>query len=200
MAQRTNYVLIDFESVQPDALDVLNHEHFKLFVFLGAKQPKLPTKIVTTIQRLGSRAEYVEIAGSGPNALDFHIAFYVGQLSVADPKAYFHIVSKDKGFDPLIEHLKARHILCGRVTSIQDIPLVKAAGPLSREQKLELIVTQFKQPRTTRPRTVKTLGNFISTLFKQQLADTEIALLIQGLSKLGFLSIDGTKVSYALPE
>jgi hypothetical protein len=27
---------------------------------------------------MGDRAEYVKIAGKGPNALDFHIAFYSG--------------------------------------------------------------------------------------------------------------------------
>ena len=30
------------------------------------------------MQRLGpARAEYVEISGNGPNALDFHIAYYI---------------------------------------------------------------------------------------------------------------------------
>jgi len=51
---------------------------------------------------MGERAEYVRISGNGSNALDFHIAFYIGQLAAHEPDAYFHIISKVTGFDPLI--------------------------------------------------------------------------------------------------
>ena len=49
---------------------------------------------------------YVKISGTGPNALDFHIAFYIGQFAEKDPGANFYIVSQDAGFDPLLNHLK----------------------------------------------------------------------------------------------
>jgi hypothetical protein len=102
---RTNIVLIDFESVQPASLSVLAADHFKLKVFVGATQNKLPFDLVTAMQRMGERAEYVKIAGVGPNALDFHIAYYIGRISSSEPDAFFHIISKDTGFDPLIQHL-----------------------------------------------------------------------------------------------
>ena len=62
------------------------------------------------MQRLGENAEYVKMGGNGSNALDFHIAFYIGQLAERGPNAYFHIISKDSGFDPLIKHLKTRKV------------------------------------------------------------------------------------------
>src|SRR5690606_41861527 len=70
----------------------------------------------TTLFRsgMGSRAEYVKIASNGSNALDFHIAFYIGQLATKEPESYFHIVSKDTGFDPLIQHLKGKKIQVSR--------------------------------------------------------------------------------------
>jgi hypothetical protein len=52
------------------------------------------------MQALGAKAQYVKISGNGSNALDFHIAFYIGHLGAVDPTAYFHIISKDAGFDP----------------------------------------------------------------------------------------------------
>ena len=55
------------------------------------------------MQALGDRANYVEIDGSGPNALDFHIAYYIGELATADPTGSFHVISKDKGSDPIFE-------------------------------------------------------------------------------------------------
>jgi hypothetical protein len=58
---RTNFVLIDFENVQPAALDALAEDHFKLFVFVGASQNKLPFETAASLQKLGARAEYIKI-------------------------------------------------------------------------------------------------------------------------------------------
>ena len=97
---RKNVVLIDYESVQPESIDVLLQDHFSVMLFLGSNLTKIPFELAVAMQRMGSRAEYIKISGNGPNALDFHIAFYIGQMSGLDPAAYFHIISKDKGFDP----------------------------------------------------------------------------------------------------
>src|SRR6476660_6471453 len=101
---RHNIVLIDFENVQADSLHLLASEHFRVLLFVGANQSKLPFETVAAMQKLGVRAEYVKITGNGSNALDFHIAYYIGVLSTSEPSPYFHIVSKDTGFDPLIQH------------------------------------------------------------------------------------------------
>jgi hypothetical protein len=71
---KTNYVLIDYENVQPAALSVLDQEHFRIIVFVGAGQAKIAFEIAAALQQLGPRAEYVKISSSGSNALDFHIA------------------------------------------------------------------------------------------------------------------------------
>src|SRR5215204_733250 len=118
---RSNFVLIDFENVQPESLQLLASEHFRVRLFIGANQTKLPYETVAAMQKLGERAEYVKIAGNGSNALDFHIAYYIGLLSAIEPSAYFHIVSKDTGFDPLIQHLKGNQVLASRVKAICDI-------------------------------------------------------------------------------
>jgi hypothetical protein len=56
---RPNIVLIDFESVQPASLDVLAADHFNLKLSVGATQNKLPFNLVTAMQRMGERAEYI---------------------------------------------------------------------------------------------------------------------------------------------
>src|SRR5687768_2351003 len=102
---RPNIVLIDLESVQPASLAALEGEHFQLKVFVGATQSKVAFDMAAAIQRMGSRAEYIKISGVGHNALDFHIAYYIGRLVVEAPDTFFHVISKDTGFDPLIHHL-----------------------------------------------------------------------------------------------
>lgn len=196
---RTNYVLIDYESVQPTSMAVVDHEHFRTFVFIGANQAKVSTELAATLQRMGARAEYVRISGSGRNALDFHIAYYLGQLAAADPTGFFHVISKDTGFDPLIQHLRGRKVFAGRVKSIEEIPLVKTHGAMTRDAKLECIVARLQQMKTARPRTVKTLGSTISALFQKNLPEKEIESLIKALEKQALIVIEDKKVSYSLP-
>src|SRR3546814_10235162 len=78
---KTNYILIDYENVQPKNLALLEGDHFRVKVFIGAALAKLPFDLVAGMQALGSRAEYIRISGNGPNALDFHIAYYIGKRS-----------------------------------------------------------------------------------------------------------------------
>jgi len=193
---RTNIVLIDLESVQPESLAALERDHFKVFVFVGANQTKVPTGIATAIQRMGSNGEYVIISGNGKNALDFHICFYIGQLVAQDPSAYFHVISKDRGFDPLIHYLKSKKIFCARSASIDDIPLVKASNKKSPGERAQLFIEKLRQPRVTRPRTIKTLSSTIADYFRKQITDAEIEAVIVSMQKSGFISVAGSKVSY----
>lgn len=103
-----NIILIDYESLQPADLAGLEGEDVRVLVFVGAQQNRIPFDFAEAMQQLGERARYVKIGGTGRNALDFHLAFYLGELTQQYPGGAFRIVSKDSGFDPLIAHLQAR--------------------------------------------------------------------------------------------
>ena len=198
---RINYVLVDFENVQVlDSLEQLDHDHFKLLVFVGASQGKVPIDVAASLQPLGDRMEYIKISGNGMNALDFHIAYYIGRLAAADPTAYFHIISKDAGFDPLIQHLRVKKIFANRARTISDIPLVKISNCRSTAARIEVIVAKLKQPKATKPRTVKALSSMIATLFQRQLCHEEIAALINQMVNKGYLTISDSRIAYALPN
>ena len=194
---RTNIVLIDFESVQPASLSALAADHFKLKVFVGATQNKLPFDLVTAMQRMGERAEYVKIAGVGPNALDFHIAYYIGRISCDEPEAFFHIISKDTGFDPLVQHLKDQRIFCGRWPSLEEIPAVKAMHVKTPDERARVFLCRLHQPNAAKPRTEKTLRSSVAAHFQKQLTDAEISAVINALQGPGHLSIIAGKVTYA---
>ncbi len=197
---RTHYVLIDYENVQPDSLAGLDAEHFRVLVFVGASQNKLAFDTAAAVQKLGTRAEYVKIAGNGSNALDFHIAFHIGHLSNQDPTAFFHIISKDTGFDPLIQHLKERKLFASRSKDVSDIPLLKAANSKTPAEKIDLVVANIQQRGTSKPRTLKTLTSTVNSLFQKQLSDEELVSLVKGLQSKGFITVTDTKVTYALPS
>ena len=121
------YYLIDFENVQPRALDRLEPGASRIKVFLGAQQNKVMLDLAQALQPFGTDAEYIQISGSGPDAVDFHIAYYIGCLSAREPGASFRIVSKDTGFDPLVRHLAAKGVDCKRVPELGPVPK-SAAG------------------------------------------------------------------------
>lgn len=197
---KSNFVLIDYENVQPEAMSALVEEHFNVIVFVGANQAKVSFEVASALQQLGDRAQYIKISGNGSNALDFHIAFYIGELASRHPNAFFHIVSKDTGFDPLIQHLKTRKILAGRSKSVVDIPIVKAASSKSPSERIEIIVSDLKRRGSAKPRTVKTLSSTIQAIFQKQLSDEDVTGLVNGLNKKGIVKISGTKVAYSLPD
>jgi hypothetical protein len=196
---KKNYVLIDYENVQPDAMAALDRECFSVIVFVGANQAKVSYEVASVLQRMGERAAYIKIEGNGSNALDFHIAYYIGQLAAKEPAAYFHIVSKDTGFDPLIQHLKSKKISSGRCKSISDIPLLKIESASTPSERVAAVVANLRQRGTSKPRTVRTLNSTINALFHKSLPEAEIGLIIAELIKAGIIQVQQTKVSYTLP-
>ena len=112
-------ILIDYESIQPTDLDAIGTDQ-TVIVFVGAQQHRLPFDFACAMQALGKRGRYIKIGGSGRNALDFHIAFYLGELLQQEPEASFRIVSKDAGFDPLIGHLCERGFDVVRIEALGE--------------------------------------------------------------------------------
>lgn len=195
----TNYVLIDFENVQPKNLNILAAHPFKVFVFIGANQAKVPRHVAVAMQDLGDRAKYVEIDGSGPNALDFHIAYYIGELSAADPAGSFHIISKDRGFDPLIRHLKGKKIRVRRESDLAEIPNLRIPKKTKKDDKIDAIVRNLVGRGHARPRKVKTLQNTISNLVSETLNEAELAALVDELQKRKLIIVNKGNVKYTLP-
>jgi hypothetical protein len=215
----TNYVLVDFENVQPDSLSALATGQFRVKVFVGASQAKgrISFELVHSMQALGTNAEYVKIARTGKNAVDMHIAYYVGRLLEKEPNAAVHIVSKDSDFDPLIEYLQSKGSVCKRVKTIDDIPKHVAVRPAAHAkgskhmphvpsprrphaEKLAPIIKHLHS-LSGKPATSKKLSQTIASYFKQhggELPDKTVALLIDELVRLKYVSQNNGKVSYHL--
>ncbi|MEW5973534.1 MAG: PIN domain-containing protein [Pseudomonadota bacterium] len=199
MTNQTNFVLIDFENVQPKDIHLLKEGPFKVKVFLGVNQSKIPVSLAASLQSLGGSAEYIILESSGKNALDLHIAYYIGFLSAVEPTAFFHIISKDSGFDPLMKNLRDKKIFVQRSASIADIPYFRSALPVAPKPQVEAVIVDLVRRKDAKPRTIKTLLNTINTIFKKKLSEQELETLLSELCKRGIVKIEGAKVSYALP-
>jgi hypothetical protein len=124
-------LLIDFENVQEIGDLSKVPGSFHIVVFVGAHQKKFSADLVIKNQNLGSRLEWKQIEGNGKNALDFCIAYELGEFfkaydlrdvsrkGEAQPECV--ILSGDKGFDPLLVGLKKKGRNCKRVKSLQEL-------------------------------------------------------------------------------
>jgi hypothetical protein len=200
MPTKLNHVLIDFENVQPKNLSLLVGKGYRVHVFVGENQTKLPFELVDAMQQLGDAGRYVKIAGNGRNALDFHIAFTLGKLVHEDPKGYFHVISRDTGFDPLIKHLRRLGIEAHREQDLAEIPPLRTPTTVAEGDKVGVIVKNLAGRGQSRPRKVKTLANTIYSLFKPKLEEGDVDQLIRDLQDQGYITLDGDKVSYRLPR
>lgn len=194
-----NYILIDYENVQPKTLGTLKEKGCKILVFVGPNQNRIPFDLASGLQQLGADAEYIKIGAAGPNALDFHLAYYVGKLVAQDPEGYYHIISKDKGFDPLVRHLRNEKVHIQRAVSLDHVPLLNVSQKASRKEKVNAIVEKLKGMGTGRPRKVKTLTNTINDLFQRSIKEHEIKQLIIALKVKNYIVIENENVSYNPP-
>ena len=201
----TDFVLIDSENVKPDNLDRLRRE-VHVFIFVGPNFRCPSTRAQNGMQLEGAEVSYIQMPGRGRNALDFHIAYYLGKLSANHPKASFHIVSKDKGFDPLIQHLDSRKVCCRRWTSVLETSLLKPEPVLKTptlklkpKQKSRQLAANFYQkriaPTRTRPATLAALLRTIRS-HHPTLDPKAIAAVQQSLIAKGKVVVNGNKVTY----
>ncbi len=219
---KTHNILIDYENVPVKSLALLKGKPFRVGVFLGPKNTRLATEFVLAMRDLGEQGSYIQIEAAGPNALDFHIAFYLGRLLEAKAADSYHIISKDKGFDALVAHVCKSGVACERVDAIEAMSCwakpvtvkaapAKPAEPAARakaaakpatkkkaDELVALVVANLQKRTTGRPRTDKTLRSTVKTLLGMPYSEKELDAVLARLQKQGFVTITAGKVAYCL--
>ena len=190
---KTNRIFVDVENVGllPDQLSIIQGEAFHVHLFLNEQKKAIPIETWQVLQPLGNRVHLVQMHGTGPNALDFHIAFYLGEIASANPDDFFHIISKDKGFDPLVTHLKSRGIFCDRKDSIAEIPILQPA-PATSQGCADVFMERIKTG--TRPRKWATLKTHLSAMFPNS-STSDISATVEELKRRG-LNVNGARLVY----
>lgn len=173
----THYVLVDFENIQPEAEDLsfLNDERIKIIIFVNAYQ-KLSLDRNKALRAFGDRVKYIEMSGSGKNALDFMIAFYLGDIFHGNPDAKAYVVSNDTGFDPLLKHIADNRP--GSVRRTADLSRIKKnVVALANSSKATIKSGRMRQLATcictaftdwslfSRPQPLTALEDFIKAAF-----------------------------------
>ena len=102
------HVLVDLENNQPKLDDVkgLVPDITHAWLFHSPQQANR----LASFAPMGAQQTPVPISRPGKNALDFHLAFYLGYIAARNPGAKLVVVAIDRGYGPMVEHAKALDI------------------------------------------------------------------------------------------
>jgi len=214
----SHHVFVDFENIQAIDLGAIGERSVEVTLLLGKTQKRLEVGLVQQIRQHAAQVRLIEMNASGRNALDFALAYYLGMAAADDPSGSFHIISRDKDFDPLIAHLRRANLNISRhdAFSIQAIlaegkpggaaakPVAAAAKPVAAVEKpvvavdkVAITANRLKRSTTNRPARKSTLLSHIKAQFQGQLADNEAGEIVDALAGRGIIGIDAKgKVSY----
>ena len=120
------WAFVDYENV--GSLESLDLEQYqRLIIFCGPRHRKLNLGEIPTSSFC--HLELIRMASTGNNNLDFHLTFYLGVHHLeAGKDVTFHVISNDKGFDGVIQHLVEMGRACSREPSAKKKSTKKVAA------------------------------------------------------------------------
>lgn len=133
MTQRL--ILVDYENIGKIDLSLLDASYHAI-IYVGAKQNTPKASRNPSTAHRSTRVDFQKIEGVGKNALDFHIAFQLGRTFETAPETECIVLSKDKGFDPLLAFLNRNGLACQRVAALDELlPAEPPAEPVEQPRE-----------------------------------------------------------------
>ena len=196
-----HHVLVDFENVQEIDLGSIGEKSVEVTLLLGRMQKRLEVGLVKQLLQRPSGVRLIEMGASGKNALDLALAYHLGKAAAADPSGCFHIISRDRDFDPLIAHLKQANIKIWRHDTFSIQAILPEKRPAAAADKVEIVANRLRKSTTNRPKRKSTLLSHINAQFRGKLQDGEADKLVESLVDRRVISIDSKgKVTYLLSD
>lgn len=186
------YVYIDYENL--NKMDKLTKIQGRYFFFIGNNQSKIDSSLVESTN--GLNVTWIKISGSGKNALDFHIAYYLAKND-SDKNIEHFILSKDTGFDPLIDHLNNNGVKAKRIETLKDISKKKIKAkpiksnnnsPKPKESNYEKTISALEKTEN-KPKEMKKLKSYMRAQVRG-LSEKEIENIINEMLKMQLVVLD----------
>ncbi|MCL2108409.1 MAG: PIN domain-containing protein, partial [Oscillospiraceae bacterium] len=97
--------LIDFENVHSEGMNGVDHltDMDEVVIFYSNNADSISFDILHKLMFCKSKLSYYRIKRGGKNALDFQLSCYLGFRIHKDPEAEFYIISKDSGYDFIMD-------------------------------------------------------------------------------------------------
>lgn len=112
--------LIDYENTGVKGLagiEKLNEED-QIILFYGPKTGSIPFDEHVKISQAASHVEYIKTTKTAKNYLDFQLVTYLGYLIARSSIREYHVVSKDSGYDSVIDFWSKKGLVMKRQDTI----------------------------------------------------------------------------------
>lgn len=204
-----NHVFVDFENIHHFDPDAIGAKRVTLTLMLGAQQTKLDVELFEKLIKNAVAVEVIRLTSSGKNSLDFALAYYLGRKVLGDPTASFHLISRDKGYDPLVEHLRSQNVRAYRHDDASELTFSHKSMGVKDMAKPELespqdssfarIIECLKKSTSNRPKKRKTLLNYMQSHLGKDSSEGDATKLLDKMRKAKLLAIgDQEAVVYYL--
>jgi hypothetical protein len=186
-------LLIDFENISTFDLASLEAD-VDVVVFVGAEQ-KVSLALHDSAAKLGDRVIWVKMGGTGHNALDFHIACHLGRVLEISKKYACYVLSRDKGFDPLLKFLNRLGLPCTRIENLA--PLGIDLSPEDEASYRKAVDWLRKQPKVKRPQTRIALIKTIASIYPSRPNALQVTAILARMQRQKLFSLrEDDTVSY----
>lgn len=175
----TTLIIVDFENIQ-DIKDLNILSNVEIKVIVGKSQNKISIETVQLLQKFGNLLEWIKVPGQGKNALDFFVAYFLGKYVQENKFQKYQIISKDTGYDPLIEYLKRCNMNIERLINVKQ-----AKGSSEKQDEnpdIDLVIEKIKKIQIkARPKKRSSLISHLETALKNKKSKDEITEIVEVL-------------------
>ena len=144
-----NLIFVDYENVSIKGLNGIENlgDDSIVYLFYSENTAHLPMTAVATLNSSKADMRYI-LTKVGKNALDFTLASVLGfVIKERFQEDTFYIVSKDKGFDVLVDYWKGNKVTVKVITSLTQISAKKKTAKSTQTQSE---VDKLKQSLTSK--------------------------------------------------
>ena len=176
--QNKTKIYVDFENVKLKGLEGLDEltGNDTLYLFYSKNADNLTVPIYESIKNSKANIETIECT-TGSNAMDFVISTLLGShVKTDDEKTKYFIVSKDKGYQAVIDYWKdyeIKRILNLKQVKNEDLEVIEEVPIKKKARQKNKVVPKEKKQTKQKPQKKKHKINVRS----------RIGMLVKGLNK-----------------
>ena len=164
--------MIDYENVLNNGLkgvELLNADD-KLFIFYSKNASSITINTHKNLEKTKATKKYIEVTSTTKNALDFQLSTCLGALIKEFPDDEIAIISKDKGYNAVIEFWKKYNKTIFNFTSVEKKPERDLKSEIklvlkNNSDKIDEVIKIIKQYKTKQG-----INNALVKKYKSELA------------------------------